>query len=151
MIQPIKSAVTIWNSIQVSSKNGLLVIFVFLALLIPANTGYARTRIFETLYCVQSAAEARSGVAIKVTDVTSLKQGRPIERELSGGEAHSYQLILAAGQYARLAVDQRGINVAASAFDPDGKKIVEADWVNTEDSESFSFVAETAGAYRLEV
>jgi len=56
---------------------------------------------------MQSPAEARGGVAIKVADVPSLEQGKPIERALAGAEAHSYQIILAAGQYARAAIDQR--------------------------------------------
>jgi hypothetical protein len=50
-----------------------------------------------------------------------------------------------------VSVDQRRINIAVLAFDPDGKKIVEADMFRTGDSEVFSLVAETAGAYRLEV
>jgi hypothetical protein len=84
MIQPIKSAIAIRRSIRVSSRNGLLLIIVFLTLLISAITGYARTRMFEKLYCMQSPAEARSGVAQKVADVTSLEQDKPIERELAG-------------------------------------------------------------------
>ena len=59
MIRPIKSAVTICHSIRVSSKNGVLLIIVFLTLLIPAIPVYARTLIFETLSCMQSPAEAR--------------------------------------------------------------------------------------------
>src|SRR5262249_47180620 len=80
-----------------------------------------------------------------------LEPGKPIERELAGGEAHSYQLKLAAGQYARVFVDQRRINVAVSAFDPDGKKLVEADMFAIGDPERVLLVAETAGIYRLEV
>jgi CHAT domain-containing protein len=91
------------------------------------------------------------GAAIKVADVPSLEQGKPIERELAGGEAHSYLLLLAAGQYARVVVDQRRINVAVTAFDPDGKKIVDEDATNIGDSELVPLIAETAGAYRLEV
>src|SRR5262249_26815195 len=80
-----------------------------------------------------------------------LEPGKPIERELAGGEAHSYRLTLAAGQYTRVTVDQRRINVAVLAFDPDGKKIVEADMFRTGDSEVLSLVAETSGNYRLQV
>lgn len=40
----------------------------------------------------------------------SFEQDKPIERELAGGESHSYRITLASGQYARVAVDQRHIN-----------------------------------------
>ena len=41
-----------------------------------------------------------------------LEQGKPIERELAGGQQHSYQIALAEGQYASVVVEQRGIDVA---------------------------------------
>src|SRR5262244_1981050 len=50
-----------------------------------------------------------------------LEPGKPIERELVGGESHSYQLALDAGQYVKLVVDQRGIDVAVRLSGPDGK------------------------------
>lgn len=80
-----------------------------------------------------------------------LEPEKPIERELAGGEAHSYQLALAAGQYARVAVDQRRINVAVLVLDPNSKKIAEADMFSIGESESISLVAETSATYRLEV
>ncbi|HWO03068.1 MAG TPA: tetratricopeptide repeat protein [Blastocatellia bacterium] len=99
-----------------------------------------------------SSPPASAGtVAQKELEVRTLEAGKATERELSGGEAHSYQLTLTAGQYARVGVDQRGINVSMSAFDPDGKKITEADMFSIGDSELVSLVAETPGTYRLEV
>jgi CHAT domain-containing protein len=85
------------------------------------------------------------------SEVRSLEPGKPIEREIAGGETHVYQLTLAAGQYARVAVDQRRINVAVAAFDPDGKKITDEDWFAIGDAELVSFIAESAKTYRLEV
>src|SRR6266567_1269094 len=67
---------------------------------------------------------SRPDTQLQDSVVRSLEPGKPIEREIAGGETHSYQLTLAAGQYARVAVDQRRINVAVGAFDPDGKNIV---------------------------
>jgi len=43
-----------------------------------------------------------------------LDDGKPIERELSGGESHTYQLNVATGQYARVIVEQKGIDVVVS-------------------------------------
>ena len=83
--------------------------------------------------------------------LSALEPGKSIVRELVGGDEHSYQLTLAAGQYARVVVDQRRINVALLAFDSKGKKIAEADMFGIGDSELVSLVAETATTYRLEV
>jgi quinoprotein glucose dehydrogenase len=42
------------------------------------------------------------------TAVDALALGQPVDRELSGGQKHTYQLTLANGQYACLIVEQRG-------------------------------------------
>ena len=54
-----------------------------------------------------------------------LEPGKPISRELSGGEVHSYQIVLTARQFLHVAVDQRGINLIVTLFDPNGKRIAE--------------------------
>ncbi len=80
-----------------------------------------------------------------------LELTKPIERALGGGEAHSYQLTVAADQFVQVVVDQRRINVALAAFAPDGKKVVESDGFSIGELEQVTFVTEVAGAYRLEV
>ena len=60
-------------------------------------------------------------------DVRWLEEGKPIERELAGGESHSYQLNVSDGQYARVIVEQKGIDVVVSLFGPDGKLITAVD------------------------
>jgi tetratricopeptide (TPR) repeat protein len=81
----------------------------------------------------------------------SLEPGKPIERELSGGQSHSYKITMISGQYLQVVVAQRGIDVVA-LFTPDGKKINE---VNSdpliEGSETVSVIAEAHGAYLFEV
>src|SRR5215470_15151941 len=47
-----------------------------------------------------------------------LEPGKPIERELTGGQSHSYQIAMASGQYMHLVVDQRGIDVVVALFTP---------------------------------
>ena len=82
----------------------------------------------------------------------SLQLGKPLERQLGNGEAHSYAIVLTDGQYAHFTIDQRGIDVAVSMYGPDGAKIVEVDSPNDNHGpEPLSFVADTAGTYRLEV
>jgi hypothetical protein len=68
--------------------------------------------------------EARLDAAVVIPvqeqqQAQKLEQGNPIERELSGGQSHSYQMTLAAGQYVKLVVDQRGIDVVVKLFGPD--------------------------------
>ena len=49
---------------------------------------------------------------IRPSEALELVPGKPIEREMKGGEAHSYRITVAAGQYVHVVVDQRGIDVA---------------------------------------
>jgi CHAT domain-containing protein/lipopolysaccharide biosynthesis regulator YciM len=79
-----------------------------------------------------------------------LEQEKSIERELAGGQSHSYQITLDAGQYANLVVEQRGIDVVAQLSGPDGKRIMEFDSESRpQGKESVSLVAEAAGTYCL--
>lgn len=80
-----------------------------------------------------------------------LESGKPIKRELAGGETHVYQLALMTGQYARLTVDQQGINVAVAALDHNGQATITADTTGIGDSESVSLVAEASASFRVEV
>ncbi|HYW69974.1 MAG TPA: tetratricopeptide repeat protein, partial [Pyrinomonadaceae bacterium] len=82
----------------------------------------------------------------------SLEPGKPVERELTGGQSHSYKLAMISGQYSRIVVEQRGIDVALALFTPDGKKIGEVNGEQTTmGAETTSAIAEVAGAYRIEV
>src|SRR6266542_4769539 len=93
----------------------------------------------------RKAAESAQG-----TD--SLEPGKPVERELSGGQSHSYKITMISGQYLQVVVDQRGIDVAVALFAPDGQKISEVDSEHlVEGSETVSAIAEAAGVYRIEV
>ena len=88
----------------------------------------------------------------KPSDIHELKLGVPVERELAGGVAHSYIVTLTAGQYMKVVVEQKGIDVVVRLFGPDGQKITEVDSPNgTEGPEPVSVIAEAAGAYLLEV
>ncbi|MFL6275767.1 MAG: PPC domain-containing protein, partial [Blastocatellia bacterium] len=78
--------------------------------------------------------------------------GKPVERELSGSQSHSYKIALATGQYLHVVVDQRGIDVVVALFGPDGTKLIEVDSPNgTNGPEPLSWIAESTGLYRLEV
>ena len=86
--------------------------------------------------------------APQTVDVVSLQLGKPVERELSGGQKHEYQITLAEGQYAFVVVEQRGIDVFVQLFGTDAKLIAGFDF-GSEGRETVGTVAETAGSYRL--
>jgi CHAT domain-containing protein/tetratricopeptide (TPR) repeat protein len=99
---------------------------------------------------VQASDGARRA-AQSAQETDSLEPGKPIERELSGGQSHSYKITMISGQYLQVVVDQRGIDVAVALFAPDGKKISEVDSEHlVEGSEIVSAVAEAPGAYLIE-
>src|SRR5215471_3519686 len=83
--------------------------------------------------------------------IQQLEPGKPIERDLSGGQSHSYLIKAPAAQYMWVTVEQKRINAVVSAFDPAGKKIFEADIFPVGDTESVWAVAETSGDYRVDV
>ena len=86
------------------------------------------------------------------SEVTTLELGKSVERELSGGQKHVYQLALTEGQYANITVEQRGVDVAARLFGVDGKLIAEFDSESrNQGKEKVEVVAKAAGSYRLEI
>ena len=79
--------------------------------------------------------------------------GEPVAREMRGGEEHAYQINLNAGEYARVMVEQKGIDVVLALFGADGKPLVEVDnnLSGTRGLETVSLIAEASGVYRLNV
>ncbi len=89
---------------------------------------------------------------IRPSEALELVPGKPIEREMKGGEAHSYRITVAAGQYVHVVVDQRGIDVVLVLYGPDGHKLLEMDSPNgTQVPEAASLVAQGSGTYRVGV
>ena len=83
---------------------------------------------------------------------STLAPGQPVEREISGGQKHSYQLKLVNGQYACLIVEQQGIDVVVQLLGDDGKQIAEFDSdPRIQGSEKVEIVAEAARTYTLDV
>lgn len=88
----------------------------------------------------------------QTTDVRTLTQGQTLERELAGGESHYYKIKVAANQYLKIIVEQKGIDVVVELYLPDGKKLVEVDSPNgTQGPEPVEIIAPTDGDYSLKV
>jgi hypothetical protein len=85
-------------------------------------------------------------------ELRTLSSDAPIERELSGGQAHTYRIALNAGQYALVQLEQRGVDVLVTAKAPDGKEFASVNLLaSVEGVEPLMIVAETAGDYILKV
>ncbi len=52
-----------------------------------------------------------------------LEAGKPIQREMGGGETHLYRVRMEAGQFLHADVVHRSVNVYVVAYDPDGKLV----------------------------
>jgi hypothetical protein len=77
------------------------------------------------VFCALTASPTASNVVQNADAVTRLEAGRTIEREISGAQPHLYQLALAAGDYASVTVEQRGIDVAVRLLGADGSVVVQ--------------------------
>ena len=77
----------------------------------------------------------------------------PVAREMKGGEEHSYQVKLNAGQHVLVVLDQKGIDVVLALLGADGKPLLEVDnnLSGTRGMEVISLVAEVNSNYRLNV
>jgi len=74
------------------------------------------------------AAVSAVALAAQVTEETAiLGAGQAVERQIQGGQEHLYSLTLAAGEYAGVTVEQRGIDVVVEARSAGGKLIAEFD------------------------
>jgi CHAT domain-containing protein/tetratricopeptide (TPR) repeat protein len=85
------------------------------------------------------------------TEIRELKPGQVLERELAGGDAHTYRITLTSGQYLKSVVEQKSIDVVVRLFGADGQKLGEVDNSPAPGMESILVVAEVSGDYRLEV
>jgi CHAT domain-containing protein/Tfp pilus assembly protein PilF len=79
-----------------------------------------------------------------------LEPGKPVKRELVGGQEHTYQIRLSADQFLRVTVEQDGIDVVVVVAGPDGKRAMEFDYESmSRGQEPVSWVADMDGNYRL--
>jgi CHAT domain-containing protein/tetratricopeptide (TPR) repeat protein len=82
----------------------------------------------------------------------NLLLNQPLEREIKGGETHSYILQIGANQTAHVEIEQRGVDVALAAYKPGGAKYIDTDSpAGFTGSDSILVTAAEAGEYRVAV
>src|SRR5215510_8599529 len=129
-------------SLHVNKNNLIRPLFVFLVLFVSG----ANMVVFS-----QTRSDSLTSALQQFVTLASLEPGKPIERELTANENHSYTVTVAAGQYLLVQAELRSIDLTLSVSDPNGKKLVETDMFRMGEPESLFFVATTTGTYRLEV
>ena len=81
-----------------------------------------------------------------------LVRGSAIERLLKGGGIHRYQVDLAAADFAKVVVVQKGIDVVVRLYGPRGDSLDLVDNPNgTDGPEPLYWVSERPGTYRVDV
>ena len=90
------------------------------------------------------------GVSAQATqEAKKLESGQRVEREIAGGESHQFQMTLAAGQFMRLIVQQKGIDIAVRLIAPDGTPPIEAEFTGPFGLESLCQEVAVAGDYGI--
>ncbi len=75
-----------------------------------------------------------------------------VVKTMKGGEAHAYEVSLAADQFLWVIVDQRGIDVGVKATNPQGQQMAFSDNPNGPfGPEPLAIIADQAGTYRVDV
>jgi CHAT domain-containing protein len=93
------------------------------------------------------AAQAQSGPSPQV-----LVPAQPIDRLLTPGEKHTYELKLLAGQYVHILIEQSRLDLVARLVDPSGGTVVEVENAPREEkSLPLSLITPASGIYGMEV
>jgi len=122
-----------------------LLIF-FLSAVTPSSKAHCRT---GDLIRQSTQEPSEAG---KEKDIHDLEQGKPIRRELAGGQRHAYRIRLAADWFLKAVIEQDGIDVVARLLGPDGEQIMEFDSESRlRGRETVEQVVEAKGDYLLVV
>jgi len=104
------------------------------------------------IVCALSAARLAGVAPQDAGDQALLDSDTPIQRRLSRGEEHRYQLVLAAGEFARVVVEQEGIDVVVKVRDAADNPIDEFQGeIRHYGLEQVDVVAGGAGTYSLTI
>ncbi len=95
------------------------------------------------------ASSLPSTVAAQSTADAVLAPDVPLDRDIAGGQSHSYRITLAANQFVRFRLDQRALDDVLILMAPDGTQLAEMDVFGVGELESLSLEAAVSGDYRV--
>ena len=105
-------------------------------------------------HSVKWLAVALSGIGLTATTLrgqADLAPGNTLRAVLASGQSHDYRLQLRAGEYARVVVEQRSVDVSVTGLGPGGNEIFSLDSNVIGDPETIELIADIAGSYRLRI
>lgn len=104
------------------------------------------------LALLSSGSVPARGQSVDEQDVQLLDASQPIKRKISGCESQYFRIVFLTNQYSRIVVNQRGIDVSVKLYHPDGKLVAQSNrLIGAYGPETVSWVADSAGTYKLEV
>ncbi len=111
-----------------------------------------RAQTYAVLLGCAFLAVSQSGCSSPSGGSESIAEGTVLERSLAEGRSHRYRIYLIAGQFLELEVEQRGIDLAASLFDPGGEMLFTMDSPNADRGpEPVLVLAQETGEHVLEL
>ncbi len=100
---------------------------------------------------VQQPPSQTAGSDVAAGLPQKLELGKPLSHTIRGGESQDYQFALEAGQYARVLIDQKSVDIAVAALGADGQQIFAANVTTPGELESASLIGSATGTYRIRV
>lgn len=91
-----------------------------------------------------------SAEAEQDSNATQLVQGKSVEREISSGQIHSYEIPLNTNQYIYISIDKSDADLTVSFLNPVGQKLIESNGCRRAII-PVSLIAETSGKYQLNI
>ena len=86
------------------------------------------------------------------TEAPNLEIGKIIEKEISGGQSHSFQMRLKPNQFVHAVIMQKGIDVVVRFYEPNGAKMAEFDNpCGLNGADILHLLTQAEGNYRLEI
>lgn len=92
------------------------------------------------------------GQTQKTQEAQLLSANQTIERELAGGQSHTYRITLKSNEFLQIKAEQKGVDVVVRLFDSNQKQLAEMDSPNgTQGFEELLFITEKSGEYEIQI
>ena len=108
--------------------------------------------VIDAILLQKPASPEPAPTALQDAQIPLLQRGKPIEREMSGAQSDSYRLNVPENQYARVVVEQRGVDVKVQLLDNAGTVLANYNSESrTTGNETLGIVTGSAAAYHVKV